>query len=234
MDREKALVIIQSRFRGWLYRSRNLPNSLRYVKLLIEKANSFSCHSEYDDGRVNSTIDEANLLKLLGTLPELNGRIKCVKMRAWPDLLIKDFKYGWLPVNIKTTTTTTSDNTGNLASCVYALTDHELDLTKKYNNGKMSMVLIDAIENKRFNRKLKKDYYFLVINKVTSEVIINSLRGLEKMNSNNYNLPYQVKWCINKNFVYRPIEESVDMLKDTIKRGGEVWLEKFLNKIRDL
>lgn len=31
--------------------------------------------------------------------------------------------YGWIPVNIKTTTTLTNDNTGNLAMCVYAYTD---------------------------------------------------------------------------------------------------------------
>lgn len=234
MEREKAVIVIQAWFRGWFYRSRNLPNSLRYTKLLIETADSFSCFMGHEEGRVNSTIDETNLLNLLCNLPELENRIQNVKLRAWSDMLLWDFRYGWLPINIKTTSAKTCDNTGNLATCVYALTEHELDFTKNYNNGDMSDMLLDAFENKKFNRKLKKDYYFLVIKKADSEVIINSLRGLNKMNSNNLNLPYQVKWCVNKEFIYRPIEESVNMLKETIVRGGEIWIERFLQRIRRL
>ena len=36
----------------------------------------------------------------------------------WYDILIYDYQYGWLPVNIKTTTTLTSDNTAN-QQCVF-------------------------------------------------------------------------------------------------------------------
>ena len=39
----------------------------------------------------------------------------------WYDILAFDNMYNWIPINIKTTTTTTSDNTGNLAICVYAI-----------------------------------------------------------------------------------------------------------------
>lgn len=234
MNGEKAIVVIQAWYRGWYYRSRNLPNALRYMKFLIEKSEQFSCFTKHDDGRVNSSMDETNLLNILHTLPEIKDRIKDTEKRGWSDVLIRDFRYGWLPVNIKSTMTTTADNIGNLTTCVYALTNYDMNLETKYNNGKMSMVLVDAIENRQLNERLKRDYYFLVINKKNLDVIINSLRGVEEMTCNNYNLPFQVKWCKNRNFVYRPIKESVDMVMDTIKRGPELWVESFLRKIRNL
>ena len=36
----------------------------------------------------------------------------------WYDILAYDYMYKWIPINIKTTTTKTSDNTGNLTMCV--------------------------------------------------------------------------------------------------------------------
>jgi hypothetical protein len=234
MNREKASIVIQAWYRGWYYRSRNLPNALRYVKFLIERSEQFSCYTKHYDGRVNSSMDETNLLNILHALPEIKERVKNIKTRGWSDVLIRDFRYGWLPVNIKSSMTTTADNIGNLATCVYALTNYDMNLEKNYHNGIMSMMLVNAVENKHFNEKLKRDYYFLVINKENLDVIINSLRGVEEMTCNNYNLPFQIRWCKNKNFVYRPIKESVDMVIDTIKKGPELWVESFLRKIRNL
>ena len=57
-----------------------------------------------------------------------------------------------------------------------------------------------------FSSKLKKDYYFIVNNKDTNEIIINSLKGLKKMISNLNNLPFQIKWCHNKNYEYKNID----------------------------
>ena len=65
------------------------------------------------------------------------------------DILVLDKIDDLLPVNIKTTTTIISDNTGNLAMCIYSYTDEKLDLNKLYNNGEMSNIY-------------KKDYYFIV------------------------------------------------------------------------
>ena len=53
----------------------------------------------------------------------------------WYDILVHDYYYGWIPVNIKSTNMNTSDNIGNLTSCVYAYTDENLDLNKNYVNG---------------------------------------------------------------------------------------------------
>ena len=48
----------------------------------------------------------------------------------WYDILAFDFLVGWIPINIKSTTTLTSDNTGNFAMCVYSYTDENLDLLR--------------------------------------------------------------------------------------------------------
>ena len=63
----------------------------------------------------------------------------------WYDILIHDYRYGWLPVNIKSTSMQTSDNVGNLAMCLHAYTNEQLDLYKHYQNGKISQILLQKI-----------------------------------------------------------------------------------------
>lgn len=94
--------------------------------------------------------------------------------------------YGWHPVNIKTTSTLTNDNTGNLSMCVYSYTNENLNI---YENSKMCDILFNKIKNKEYN---KKDYYFIVINKNNSkDIIVNSLTILSP---NINNLPFQICW----------------------------------------
>ena len=113
----------------------------------------------------------------------------------WYDILVYDKRYKWLPVNIKTTTTKTSDNTGNLAMCVYAFTDHDLGLDNliHYSNGNMSKILVEKLKKEEYNKISKKDYYFLVVNKNdTKDIIVNSAKGLTEPTPNINNLPFQV------------------------------------------
>ena len=99
-----------------------------------------------DDGRINSCMDEDEIIKIL--LETYSNRIFKPKARMWYDILVKDFQYGMLPVNIKSTTTLTSDNTGNLAMCVHAYTNQELHLYESYQNGQMSKILIEKLKSK--------------------------------------------------------------------------------------
>ena len=150
-------------------------------------------------------------------------------------MLIYDYQYGNLPINIKSTTTKTSDNTGNLAMLVYAYTDSKLDLTKQYNNGEMSRKLYNSIKNKNYNKNYKKDYYFIVINKEnTDKIIINSCKGLSYLTPNNNNLPFQVKWSKNKHFKYKKIKLIIEDFILIIKTPKPSWREEFLNNIRSI
>ena len=78
----------------------------------------------------------------------------------WYDISAYDYIVGWIPINIKSTTTLSCDNTGNFAMCVHSYTDEELDLSKSYSNGKMSELLIKKLRKSLWNRKNKKTIWF--------------------------------------------------------------------------
>ncbi len=88
-----------------------LPNVMYLLQQLVID-NNITCCNTMDDGRINSCIDEDKVILLLKKL--LKKRIFKPNIRRWYDLLAFDYKYGWIPVNIKSTTLKTSDNTGNI------------------------------------------------------------------------------------------------------------------------
>jgi hypothetical protein len=202
-------------------------------KYLQSKTIRFS--TQNCDGRINSCIDEDEVIKLL--VEKFNNRIKIPKIRMWYDILAFDYIYGWIPINIKTTTTLTSDNTGNLAMCVHAYTDEKLDfhINKTYENGKMSKILINKIKKKKFNKNYKKDYYFIVLNKKNNkDIIINSIKGLTKLNSNINNLPFQVCWNKNRFYEYKNINKIIKLFLGCLRKSNPSWKEYFMKNIRKL
>jgi len=233
-NQEKYVIKIQKIFRGYIYRLKHLPLILyifqNYLKNKLVKLVETS-----KDGRINSVMDEDKIIELL--VAKFKKNIKCPKERNWYDILVKDYYYGWIPVNIKTSKCNTSDNTGNLAMCVYSYTNEilELNLNKTYNNGEMSKILIKKLEKKEYNKINKKDYYFVVVNKNnTSEIIINSVKGLNILTPNINNLPFQVRWDKNKNFEYKKINKCVKQFVSCLKKPNPSWSEIFLTKIRNI
>jgi len=229
---ENCVKTIQKNYRGHLIRRKILPNILYIIRKYLSEVHIKSCNLS-DDGRTNSCFDEDNIIDNL--IKKFPDRIKKPDIRMWFDILVKDYKYGWLPVNIKTTTLKTSDNTGNLAMCVYAYTDEVLDLEKKYQNGPMSKILIKKLRENKINYKSKKDYYFLVVNKNnTNEVIINSCKGLTQLTPNINNLPFQVNWSKNKEYNFINIQESIKKLITCLQKPSPSWSEIFLQDIRNV
>ena len=226
------IIKIQKNIRGFLYRIKHLPLILYQIKKYLEKG-IFIFSSQTSDGRINSCLDENIIISLLKK--KYNNKIIEVDKRHWCDILIFDKLYSWIPVNIKTTTTTTSDNTGNLAMCVYLYTNEELDIHKLYNNGEMSKILFNKIKNKEYNKRYKKDYFFIVLNKTNqSDVIINSVKGLSHLTSNINNLPFQVKWNNNKEYKYDLINNKIKMFVDYLKKPKSSWNEVFMSNIRTI
>jgi transcription antitermination factor NusG len=229
-----ASIKIQQWFRGCMFRLNHLPLILYTIqKYLKSKAVQFSTQTE--DGRINSCMDEVVVIKLL--IEMFGNKIKQPKCRMWYDLLAYDYMYGWIPINIKTTTTTTSDNTGNLATCVYAYTDEILDIhrEKTYENGKMSEILFNKLKNKKYNTNNKKDYYFIVLNKTdASDIIVNSVKGLTVLTPNINNLPFQVNWSKNRIFKYKNINKNIKMFIDCLHKPKPSWQETFMSNIRTL
>jgi hypothetical protein len=227
---ESQAKLIQKIWRGYIYRRNNIPNSLKNIGNYLNKI-TITCASDNSDGRINSCFDEDSCIKELKK--KYKERIRIPTKRNWYDVLINDYKRGWLPCNIKSTLSNTSDNTGNLAMCVYSYTNHPMDVLKQYNNGKMSIILHNKIKNKQYNIS-SRDYYFIVINKSTNEVIINSCKGLTKLTPNINNLPFQVCWSKNKKYIYKPIRLVVNNFVSTIQHPSPSWKETFLSDMRKL
>ena len=228
------LLKLQSWWRGTKLRNNRLPNVLYVVQDLL-KRNKIVFSNQNDDGRINSCNDEESVIIKLEE--KLENRIKKPKARMWYDILLYDYKYGWIPVNIKTTTTKTSDNTGNMAMCVHSYTSCklELDIDKTYDNGKMSIILLDHLRTGCFNMVIKKDYYFVVLNKTNPEdIIINSVRGLSSLTPNVNNLPFQVCWDKNRKFQRSTIKKSIEQFLECLQKPRPSWKENFMNSIREI
>jgi hypothetical protein len=234
MNSENFIIKIQKWFRGNIFRIKRLPLILYKIQKYLQNCN-FEFTNQTNDGRINSCIDEEKIIVLL--LEKFNNRIKKPNIRMWYDILVFDNICGWLPVNIKTTTTKSSDNTGNLAMCVYAYTDEKLDVHKNntYENGKMSELLIKKIKEKKYNKIYKKDYYFIVLNKNNSnDIIVNSVLGLQKITPNNNNLPFQIMWNKNRNFIYNKINYKIKMFIECLQQPKPSWKETFMENVRTL
>ena len=234
IDETNKAVKIQKWYRGCIFRMKRLP-LIMYVIQKYLKTKSFTFATENEDGRINSCIDENGIIELL--IQEFGAKIKKPKIRMWYDILVCDNIYGWIPVNIKTTTTQTSDNTGNLAMCVYAYTNENLDIhrSKSYENGNMSTILFTKLQSKQYNKNNKKDYYFIVLNKTKStDIIINSVKGLTILTPNINNLPFQVCWDKNRTFTYEPLEKKIKLFIDCLQKPKPSWKETFMTNMRTL
>ena len=238
----KKIITIQSWFRGCIYRLKHLPLIMYKIQKYIKTTN-FTCATENDDGRINSCIDEPNIIKLL--ISKFGDRIKKPEtnilpkktIRPWCDILAYDYIYGWIPINIKTTTMIKTDNIGNLSTVLYAYTDNVFDLNvnKSYTNGKMSTILFNKLKNKQYNKHNKKDYYFLVLNKKNrNDIIVNSIKGLTILHSNINNLPFQVCWDKNREFYFEPIYKKIKLFITCLQKPKPIWSEQFMRDIRTL
>ena len=231
---ESKIIKIQKWFRGCILRLKQLPLIMYKIKKYL-KLQVFHFSKQNEDGRINSCIDEDEVIKLL--IKNFSEKIKKPKIRMWYDILAFDYIYGWIPINIKTTTTSTSDNTGNLAMCVYAYTNEVLDIhmDKSYENGKMSEILFNKLKNKKYNTNNKKDYYFVVLNKNdASDIIVNSVKGLTVLTSNVNNLPFQVNWSKNNFFKYENINKKIKQFIECLQKPKLSWKEVFMTNIRTL
>ena len=121
--------------------------------------------------------------------------------------------------------------------CVYAYTDEQMDIhrSKSYENGNMSTILFKKLQSKQYNKNNKKDYYFIVLNKTKStDIIINSVKGLTILTPNINNLPFQVCWDKNRTFTYEPLEKKIKLFIDCLQKPKPSWKETFMTNMRTL
>lgn len=172
----------------------------------------------FQDGRINASFNELEVINLIQT----KFKIDVPKIRSWYDFSIEE-NNKFYPVNIKITDTKHPDNLNCKLGIYFALTGLIPDFPNEINWLNFFEKLSDNLGKNQNN-----DYYFLVINKEeTSDVFINSLKGLKSLQPNGNNLPFQCKWKENKKFVSRSFENSKNFLLknfgSSIKLRAEIY-----------
>lgn len=161
----------------------------------------------HEDGRVNSIDDEDTIIDLL-IQKYGEDNIEKPPARCWWD--VKIFGH---PINIKSSKFgSAADNFSSKAAILYALTSIPEDE-------------VTCSSWKSFQEKLRyhssqqepRDYYILVLNKVTGVVYLQGLKSLNKLTSNGNNLPFQIKWKDNVFPVERTWNEAYDFLIESYK-----------------
>ena len=103
---ETKIIRIQKWYRGCRFRLYRLPLIMYKIQKYLQ-TNAIQFSTQNEDGRINSCIDEDEIIKSL--IEKFGVKIKKPRIRMWYDILAFDSIYGWIPINIKTTTTSTSE-----------------------------------------------------------------------------------------------------------------------------
>jgi len=173
---------------------------------------------QFDDGRINSSINEDEIIK------SLQKKIDIIvpKSRAWYDFAVET-KTDFYPVNIKITDTTHADNLNCKLGIYYALTGMLPDFPNEIN---WLSYFEKLKENLGTNKE--KDYYFLIVNKSDDkDLFINGLKGLYKLQPNGNNLPFQCRWDENREFINRNFKKAekfiLSVFGESIKLRAEIY-----------
>lgn len=171
------------------------------------------------DGRINSAFNEDEIFTLLNQNFEINRP----NMRDWVDFSFSENEI-FIPVNIKVSTTKTADNLNCKLGIYYALTGQ----IPPFNNGVSWENYFKTLsENLQENTA---DYYFLIINKDNpNDVFATSLKGLESINPNGNNLPFQAKWDSNRNHIPRDFEEAKNFILNTFAESLKLRADAYLS-----
>lgn len=174
--------------------------------------------SPFADGRVNATINEDELLNCL----EQNFDIIRPRARAWYDFAIQ-CKNGFYPINIKVTDTQHADNLNCKLGIYYALTG----LQPAFPNEIDWLTFFEKLHDD-FGQNKEQDYYFLIVNKrESSDVFCNTLKGLQTIQPNGNNLPFQCRWSVNRQIKNRNFDDSAKFILstfgDSIKLRADIY-----------
>ena len=215
----------------WRYKYFKLKLTLPVILLKIRLYLLFirvQCHQNVEgEGRAASLIDEGTIKQHLKN--KFNNRIIDQEPRRPGDILVLDYdNITNHPINIKTSLGGT-DNCFSKAGFVYAFTDLSIDEIPIQMNFKKMNELINThrIDNK------DKDYWFLCIDKNTSDVMVRGTKQINNwvVNINPSNI-LQVNWAKEKktNPIKRDFEEAYKVL---IQEGVIKSLNGFRNSLPD-
>lgn len=179
-----------------------------------------------NDGRINSSVNETEILNIIkNNYPFPSGvSIQIPQSRSWCDFEIND-NGQFYPVNIKVTTTKTADNLSCKLGIYYALTGKRPAFANEISWNSFFQKLKNDL-----NQNTTTDYYFLIFNKENiNEVFANSLKGLQSLQANGNNLPFQCKWVDNKIFSSRSAIDAQNFILNCFAASIKLRAEIYLN-----
>ncbi|CUU39206.1 hypothetical protein [Helicobacter typhlonius] len=198
--------------------SQVIPHLLIQIVDFLKKS-PVALSKQSRDGRINSAFNEDEIFKCL----ETNFAINRPNMRDWVDFSFEENNI-FYPVNIKVSTTKTTDNLNCKLGIYYALTGK----IPPFGNGVSWDCYFKSLkENIQQN---SKDYYFLIINKDnSSDVFATSLKNLESILPNGNNLPFQAKWNNNRKLINRDFESAKAFLLGTFEESLKLRADAYLH-----
>lgn len=205
----------------------NLPKEILQLRdILIEYP--IDVIKTSPDGRINSILNESSVIeKLQEYIPK--DILYIPPPRHWFDFCIldKDNDEKYYPVDIKITTTLTADNASGMPSLIYALTNVNMQYDSYYDSSNTIKYF-----NKNYITENNRDYY-LVINNVHSEdVIVSSIKNLQHITPNKSNLPFQIIWKKNRELSHMNSKETYSLIKSLYKENKpkkDYWKTIFMN-----
>jgi len=166
--------------------------------------------NNYEDGRVNSIVDENTIIDVLEKKYGKENVIR-PKARDWWD--VKVFHY---PLQLKSSdfSKKASDNFSSKAAILYALTYLPENKVKvnRWADFEDALLNFSDVDNNR-------DYYIIVLDKNTKKVYLNSLKSLNKLTPNGNNLPFQIKWIDNLIPVNRTHRQAYNFIVECYKKS---------------
>lgn len=186
------------------------------------RTQNFTPSTPNRDGRLNSAFNEDEICNLLSQ----NFSINRPKIRDWVDFSFWENGI-FIPVNIKVSKTKTADNLNCKLGIYYALTGQ---IPPFDNNVSWEYYFATLRRNLQENTA---DYYFLIINKDNpNDVFATSLKGLESINPNGNNLPFQAKWDSNRNHIHRDFTQAKKFILTTFKKSLKLRVDTYLSFIK--
>ena len=165
--------------------------------------------TRHSDGRLNSAEDETTIIRILQDEYDEENIIEGV-VRHWWD--VKIFGY---PVNIKSSAFKTADNFSAKGAVLYSVTNITEEEITKIN----SFPDFEGELRKSKGEDNNRDYYCLVLNKTTNEVLMQGLKTLTKLTPNGNNLLFQINWSKNKEIIERSDKEGYEFLIGAYKES---------------
>ena len=179
-----------------------LTDAVKYLQSRV------TASRRHEDGRVNSIDDEDSIIDEL--VIKYGDAVEKPAARTWYDLTLFGYK-----VNIKSSSMAGADNCSANMALLYCFTDSQLKSGWKH--------FYQSFEN---ITDTGRNYYFIVLDKNTGNVYLQSLLTLARLTSNGNNLPFQIVWKDNLEPFQRTFEDAyrflIDAFKESVRKRLEV------------